>query len=67
MPEYKLKYVSESEKCQICWDEKNKIWVKVTIEKIDILPADVEKQIELDKEKAVLLREAESHRQRRGK
>ena len=58
MGDYKLQYESVTESCQVCWDEKNKFWVKVIIQKIEKLPKDVEEQIEKDKERAALLNEA---------
>jgi len=58
MGEYKLRFESKSEHCMFCWDEVNKTWVKLIIEKAEKLPDDVEEQIQKEKEKALLLLEA---------
>jgi len=57
MGDFKLQHESKSEKYRACWDEVNKCWFKVFIERIDKPPQDVIEQIKKDKEKLSLINE----------
>ena len=60
MGEYKIKYKSVIEKCTCCWDEVNKIWVKIF--DAEKLPDDVIEQINNDLEKGKILYEAAKYK-----
>ena len=61
MPDYKLKYYSQIDRCIYCWDEVNKKWLKVC--DADVLPDDVKEQFKRDTEMAEITLDAAKHRQ----
>jgi non-canonical (house-cleaning) NTP pyrophosphatase len=60
MGDYKLQYESKTAKCTVCWDEKNKKWLAVSI--IEELPEDVREQIKNDEERSKIVLEAVKYR-----